>query len=145
MKSKIMADFQICISVLLKKVFFYAFCQISKNTFFHRTPLVAASVFCFSIHYMCDSSIACLALFIISLVTGKNKYETNTNEQSLLRYLNIRHLKMSILHWKYFRIGSYSFITVVSTETAARRCSVKTVFLEISQNSQENICARVSF
>ena len=26
-----------------------------------------------------------------------------------------------------------------------RRCSVKKVFLEISQNSQENTCARVSF
>ena len=30
-------------------------------------------------------------------------------------------------------------------EAAARRCSVKKVFLEISQNSQENTCARVSF
>ena len=26
-----------------------------------------------------------------------------------------------------------------------RRCSVKKVFLEISENSQENTCARVSF
>ena len=33
----------------------------------------------------------------------------------------------------------------VSTEAVARRCSVKKVFLEISQNPQENICARVSF
>ena len=31
------------------------------------------------------------------------------------------------------------------TETFARMCSVKKVFLEISQNSQENTCARVSF
>ena len=30
------------------------------------------------------------------------------------------------------------------TEAAVRRCSVKKVFLEISQNSQENTCARVS-
>ena len=30
-------------------------------------------------------------------------------------------------------------------ETVAQRCSVKMVFLEISQNSQENICVRVSF
>ena len=29
--------------------------------------------------------------------------------------------------------------------TAIQRCSVKKVFLEISQNSQENVCARVSF
>ena len=27
----------------------------------------------------------------------------------------------------------------------AQRCSVKKVFLQISQNSQENTCARVSF
>ena len=31
------------------------------------------------------------------------------------------------------------------TEPVAQRCSVKKVFLEILQNSQENICARVSF
>ena len=31
------------------------------------------------------------------------------------------------------------------TESAVRWCSVKEVFLEISQNSQENSCARDSF
>ena len=30
-------------------------------------------------------------------------------------------------------------------EAVVRRCSVKKVFLEISQNSQENTCVRVSF
>ena len=30
-------------------------------------------------------------------------------------------------------------------EAVAQRCSVKKVFLEISQNSLENTCARVSF
>ena len=30
-------------------------------------------------------------------------------------------------------------------EAVAKRCSVKEVFLEISQNLQENTCARVSF
>ena len=30
-------------------------------------------------------------------------------------------------------------------EAVAQRCSVKKVFLEISQNSQENTCASVSF
>ena len=30
-------------------------------------------------------------------------------------------------------------------EAVARRCSVKKVFLEISQNSLENTCVRVSF
>ena len=30
-------------------------------------------------------------------------------------------------------------------EAVAQRCSVKKVFLEVLQNSQENICARDSF
>ena len=31
------------------------------------------------------------------------------------------------------------------TEAVVRRCSIKKVFLEIPQNSQENTCASVSF
>ena len=37
------------------------------------------------------------------------------------------------------------FHSSLYVETAVRRCSVKMVFLEILQNSQENTCARVSF
>ena len=33
----------------------------------------------------------------------------------------------------------------VLAETVAQSCSVKKVFLEFSQNSQENACARDSF
>ena len=33
----------------------------------------------------------------------------------------------------------------VITEAVVQRCSVKKMFLEVSQNSQENTCARVSF
>ena len=33
----------------------------------------------------------------------------------------------------------------VSSEAVARRCSIKIVFLEILQTSQENTCARLSF
>ena len=33
----------------------------------------------------------------------------------------------------------------ILSEAVAQRCSVKKVFLEISQKSQENTCARVSF
>ena len=36
-------------------------------------------------------------------------------------------------------------IHLKGTETVARRCSVKKVFLEILQNSQENTCFKVSF
>ena len=34
---------------------------------------------------------------------------------------------------------------IKQTEAVAQRCSVKKVFLEISQNLQENTCARVTF
>ena len=33
----------------------------------------------------------------------------------------------------------------LSTKAVAQRCFVKKVFFKISQNSQENTCARVSF
>ena len=45
---------------------------------------------------------------------------------------------------KLVSVSSISFI-LVDAEAVARRCSVKEVFLEILQNSQENTCARVSF
>ena len=34
---------------------------------------------------------------------------------------------------------------MVKIEAVAKKCSVKEVFLEILQNSQENTCATVSF
>ena len=37
------------------------------------------------------------------------------------------------------------FTHTTNAEAVVRRCSVEKVFLEISQNSQENTCARVSF
>ena len=36
-------------------------------------------------------------------------------------------------------------VKLVVSEGVVRGCSIKKVFLEISQNSQENTCARVSF
>ena len=52
--------------------------------------------------------------------------------------------------WKCNKICCFSSIiransTIISSETVVRRCSVEKVFLEISQNSQENTCARISF
>ena len=40
----------------------------------------------------------------------------------------------------FFKTGT--IFTPVFLEAVVRRCSVKKVFLEISQNSQENTCAR---
>ena len=38
-----------------------------------------------------------------------------------------------------------NYVSIRFLEAVVRRCSVKKVFLEISQNSQENTCARDSF
>ena len=43
------------------------------------------------------------------------------------------------------RICQFWAIFELQSEAVAQRCSVEKVFLEISQNSQENTCARVSF
>ena len=52
-----------------------------------------------------------------------------------------------LFHWIQHEVSSTirypkSFLNI---EAVAQRCPVKKVFLEISQNSQENTCARVSF
>ena len=41
--------------------------------------------------------------------------------------------------------GLFKGCSTKEAEAVVRRCSLKKVFLEISQNSQENNCARVSF
>ena len=48
----------------------------------------------------------------------------------------LKYLEMVKNFYKYKKICS---------EAVGQRCSVKTTFLEISQNSQENTCARVPF
>ena len=47
-----------------------------------------------------------------------------------------------IMFYKLFNANSTVFLF---SEAVAQRCSVKKMFLEISQNSQENTCARASF
>ena len=44
-----------------------------------------------------------------------------------------------------FLIEVFQIINVKEAEAVAKKCSVKKLFLEISQNSQNNTCARVSF
>ena len=45
----------------------------------------------------------------------------------------------------FFKKIDLKIIFLRNAEAAAGRCSVKKVFLEIWQNSQENTCGRVSF
>ena len=52
-----------------------------------------------------------------------------------------KHLRWRTLQHCY----ASTLATLRTTEVVVRRCSVKKVFLKISQNSEENICARVYF
>ena len=50
------------------------------------------------------------------------------------------------LHHGYFSMKKfYLKNTFLTAEAVVRRCSIKKVFLEISQNLQENICVREFF
>ena len=57
--------------------------------------------------------------------------------------------RFSNLYWvnSNFKYSNSSIFlkTIPKPEAVVQRCSVKKAFLEISQNSQESTCARVSF
>ena len=97
----------------------------------------------------------------------KNREGTFFSWFMLLKvYINIRCLEKSCLYFKLFcrrvKLGvGYIFSDITEkhqagegilnssnawhTEAVAQRCSIKEVFLKVSQNSLENTCARVSF
>ena len=55
-------------------------------------------------------------------------------------YLNVL-LVRKLLPWQNIFVQQVKILS----EAVAQRCSVKKVFLKISQNSQENTCTRDSF
>ena len=62
----------------------------------------------------------------------------------ILKHLNT--LKLKEKKWNIrTEMACKKFNLAPALEAVDQRWSVKKVFLEISQNSQENICARVSF
>ena len=65
-------------------------------------------------------------------------YFTNITRQEAVNTKYNGSLQFSFIKPAY-KSNTRKIISVI------QRCSVKKVFLEISQNSQENTCARVSF
>ena len=64
---------------------------------------------------------------------------------SFIFNLNIEE-KIIRIHLNFSNVsGCFHYRKCDLIEAIVERCSVKNVFLEISQNSQENTCARVSF
>ena len=53
-------------------------------------------------------------------------------------------LELNIFCWNIANVINVR-MSIKRSEAVVRRCYVKKLFLEISENSQENTCARVSF
>ena len=62
-----------------------------------------------------------------------------------LKYLFPFFLISALFTRVLLRVTVYYYYVTYASEAVVRRCSVKKAFLEILQNSQGNICARVSF
>ena len=62
-------------------------------------------------------------------------------------HYQLRKRKLCLFEQDYFEKSQFIIIYLqyIIAEAVAQRCFLKKVFLEISQNSQENTCARVSF
>ena len=70
-----------------------------------------------------------------SLWNNKKKINRIMKKLKFYEFFDV-HMDKILSTWEYY---------VQSTEVVVRSCSIKKVFLEILQNSQENTCARVSF
>ena len=81
-------------------------------------------------------------LMISREITRNLQYYTKSTFQS---YSNIFAVSKLFIVKVISFIVCFHFLTKLETEAVVQRCSVKKVFLKISQNSQENTCARVSF
>ena len=85
--------------------------------------------------------------FVSKNVINLSKWNLTENEISFLpKDLNFMPTcnKLDVAMLK-FELEVEQFDTWQFTKAVAQSCYAKKVFLEISQNSQENICARVSF
>ena len=63
----------------------------------------------------------------------------------LLDIIDPEILKPPPFNFYKFLVFEFLMKNMYATEAFVRNCSVKKMFLEISQNSQENTCARVPF
>ena len=66
------------------------------------------------------------------MLCAKSKYDIDVIINNYVRVYDLKSNRRYIFFLK-------------STEAVAQRCSVKNLFIEISQNSYQNTCVRVSF
>ena len=102
------------------------FFESSKNTYFYRTLLVATS-----------GGFQILFVFILTKNSIQFTCEFWCKANPFLSF-KFNDINM-VIDWTVFNSFLWSIDAVV------QRCSVKKKFLKISQNSQENTCAKISF
>ena len=86
-----------------------------------------------------------LVLFWIFKVSIRFVFMRSYAETLKKNIFNVRQWISGQICFFHFKNVKGVFRVLKNTEAVARRCSIKQVFLEILQNSQENICVRVSF
>ena len=106
----------------LAQVFSCELSEISKNNFFYRTPLKDCFLNMFWMHRCMHFQLTtpCLAFTILEY---RILYQQDRRSKETVPY-----------------VGYQQYLDAV-----VQRCSVKNMFLEISQNSQESTCVRDSF
>ena len=68
----------------------------------------------------------------------------NDNSENKTKYIYITERKKTMIQAKFIE-DKWIIIKILNTEAFTQRCCENEVFLQISQNSKENACARVSF
>ena len=90
----------------------------------------------------------CISVYLITKING-NHFLASSMKQIILKRKMKNHFREISLVLRFDAL-SYRELAIFSkklllSKVVSQRCSVKEVFLEISQNSQEYTCARVSF
>ena len=117
------------------------FAKFLRTPFFYKTHPVASSE-----HSL--SKFLIIWNWINQWTTRSNlpKWVKRSVITSQVYYCSLIHSKTNVL-WMIYDSFDYTFFQMSKYRSShrSRRCSVKKLFLEISRNSQENNCARVSF
>ena len=117
-----------------KQVFSCEYCKIFKNTFFLQNN---------------SGGFFCIVQLIVLCNLGPSRPKQNCvgyfPSKSLLRAQSQYCTSNFLVQCCLRRIWTTLSIRFSNAEEVVWRFSVKKVFLKISQNSQKNICARVSF
>ena len=101
----------------------------------------------------CNRSLFIVNKIDISDLVGKRLSSIIINFEQVMKPFLVWDIYFTFFYqWSFalftrvlLRITVHYYYVTYTSEAVVRRCSVKKVFIEISQKSQENTCSRVSF